>query len=243
MVRIIIKDLYILKQAIFMFIAIACIGLMFDDIPFNSCVFLISTLSVLFSLYREQEKLLNSLPYSRKQIVSSKYVSSLIMTTMAVILVAGIQFLMSLMVGHSIQTVSWETILSSYLLVMLWVSCNLPLMYYYEIPSLLRDGNFEGINIFEPNTAELNVLYKWLLDILKLLAEFIIYMMPFISILVLGSPSNKLLLFSHNILDTMVRFFPSIPEVLLYFTLILIMCLIYVVSWKVSIRIYERKDF
>ncbi|MFJ3390377.1 ABC-2 transporter permease [Lysinibacillus sp. NPDC086135] len=204
MINLILKDVLIQKKLILFYIATIIIYL-WAGVP--SLLFLGFLYSVIFILnafaYDEKDNaniLLNSLPYTRKEIVSSKYIGSLIFTTIFIFMIYVGDFLIN---GKG-DLFIWKEMLLIIGLVMVAISFMFPISYKFKTQYLL---------------IALSVLFG-------------IYMLT-ISLLV---PINDLL-------RELARRFLTLQETQMYFVASITVITLFIGSWLLSIRIYERKAF
>jgi len=203
MINLILKDVLIQKKLILFYIATIIIYLLAGV----SLIFLGFLYSVIYILnafaYDEKDNaniLLNSLPYTRKEIVSSKYIGSLIFTTLFVFMIYVGDFLIN---GKG-DLFIWKEMLLIIGLVMVAISFMFPISYKFKTQYLLiASGVLFGI-----------------------------YMLT-ISLLV---PIN-------DILRELTRKFLTLQETQMYFVASITVAILYIGSWLLSIRIYERKVF
>ncbi|WP_460014882.1 ABC-2 transporter permease [Lysinibacillus sp. CTST325] len=204
MINLILKDVLIQKKLILFYIATIIIYLLAG---ISSLIFLGFLYSVIFILnafsYDEKDNaniLLNSLPYTRKEIVSSKYIGSLIFTTIFVFMIYVGDFLINGKEGLFI----WKEMLLIIGLVMVAISIMFPISYKFKTQYLaIASGVLFGI-----------------------------YMLT-INLLV---PIN-------DILRELTRKFMTLQETQMYFVASITVIILYIGSWLLSIRIYERKAF
>ncbi|MFE3574492.1 ABC-2 transporter permease [Lysinibacillus sp. NPDC059133] len=204
MFNLIFKDILIQKKVILFYIATIIIYLLVDVSPIpivvlNSLTFINMALS-----YDEKDNaniLLNSLPYTRKEIVSSRYVGVLIFTSLFIIITYGGSFLLN---GKE-TSFSWKAILQIMGLVMVAISFMLPVFYKFKRQYLVfAAGALIGIYL---------VTSKFLVpDLNKILRE-------------------------------LTRKFLTLQETQMYLIAIPTIVILYIGSWLLSIRIYERKAF
>ncbi|WP_433595642.1 ABC-2 transporter permease [Lysinibacillus xylanilyticus] len=137
MINLILKDVLIQKKIILLYIATIIIYLL-AGVP--SLIFLGFLYSVVFILnafaYDEKDNaniLLNSLPYTRREIVSSKYIGSLIFTTIFVFMIYVGDFLIN---GKGSLFI-WKEMLLIIGLVMVAISFIFPISYKFKMRYLL----------------------------------------------------------------------------------------------------------
>lgn len=204
MVNLILKDIIIQKNTIIIYIATIILYLLADVSP----IFLGVLYSVVFIMttFSADEKdnaniLLNSLPYTRKEVVSSKYMGALIFTSVIIFII----YLGDFFLNGKGELFLWKEILLIMGLVMVTISFILPISYKFKS--------------------------KYLLMILVALGG--IYLVT-VTILL---PNL------HDILRGFVQNFLTLQETQMYFVAILTTVILYIGSWLLSIRIYERKAF
>ncbi len=137
MINLILKDVLIQKKIILFYIATLIIYL-FAGVPsliplgiLYSVIFILNTFA-----YDEKDNanmLLNSLPYTRKEIVSSKYIGSLIFTTIFIFMIYTGDFLIHGKGGLFI----WKEMLLIMGLVMVAISFMFPIAYKFKTHYLL----------------------------------------------------------------------------------------------------------
>jgi len=204
MINLILKDVLIQKKIILFYIATIIIYLLAGVPSLIPLGFLYSVIFILNAFaYDEKDNanmLLNSLPYTRKEIVSSKYIGSLIFTTIFVFMIYAGDFFINGNGGLFI----WKEMLFIIGLVMVAISFMFPISYKFKTQYLL---------------IALGVLLG-------------IYMFT-ISLLV---PIN-------DILREIARKFLTLQETQMYSIAIITTVILYIGSWLLSIRIYEKKVF
>ncbi|KMY33769.1 hypothetical protein ACZ11_01440 [Lysinibacillus xylanilyticus] len=203
MINLILKDFLIQKKLILFYIATIIIYLL-AGVPLIFLGFLYSVIYILNAFaYDEKDNaniLLNSLPYTRKEIVSSKYIGSLIFTTLFIFMIYVGDFLIN---GKG-DLFIWKEMLLIIGLVMVAISFMFPISYKFKTQYLLiASGVLFGI-----------------------------YMLT-INLLV---PIN-------DILRELTRKFLTLQETQMYFVASITVAILYIGSWLLSIRIYERKAF
>ncbi|KPN95995.1 ABC-2 transporter permease [Lysinibacillus sp. ZYM-1] len=204
MLNLILKDILIQKNILIIYIATIILYLMVNV----SSVFIVFIYSIVFvlSAFSNDEKdnaniLLNSLPYTRKEIVSSKYIGTLIFTGFFMFYTYLFDFLLN---GKEVA-VLWKEILLIMGLVMIVISFILPISYKFKTKYL---------TIF-------------------MMVSFAIYL-----VMVKSFFPNF-----NNLVKTVVQNFMTVQELQLYLIITLLIVLLYIGSWMLSIRIYERKAF
>ncbi|MFB7159279.1 ABC-2 transporter permease [Lysinibacillus sp. NPDC056232] len=204
MFNLIFKDILIQKKVIIFYIATIIIYLLVDVSPIPIVVLYSLTFINMALSYDEKDNaniLLNSLPYTRKEIVSSRYVGVLIFTSLFIIITYGGSFLLN---GKE-TSFSWKAILLIMGLVMVAISFMLPVFYKFKRQYLVfAAGALIGIYL---------VTSKFLVpDLNKILRE-------------------------------LIRKFLTLQETQMYLIAIPTIAILYIGSWLLSIRIYERKAF
>lgn len=168
---------------------------------FLSVLFIFATTLHVFSNDEKKtiQMLLSSLPYTRREIVSSRYLSLFVYTLLTLLVV---------LIGNYIVNnhfPSWKEIMFVIGIVMLIFSFIFPFTYKYKSNYLL----FATIGIF--------ILYMFVVNTL----------IPNLNDQI-GSITAKILAFS----DTKIMI-----------GAIIILSLLYLISWLISIRVYEKKVF
>lgn len=159
MLNLILKDILIQKNTLIIYIATILLYLLVNVSP----VFIVFVYSVVFTLnaFSSDEKdnaniLLNSLPYTRKEIVSSKYIGAIIFTGLFICYT----YLANYLLNGTVVLILWKEILLNMGLVMIAISFILPLSYkfktkYLTIISIALVGMYlVVINYFVPNFNE-----------------------------------------------------------------------------------------
>ncbi|MCY9518029.1 ABC-2 transporter permease [Paenibacillus apiarius] len=204
MFNLILKDILIQKKIIIFYIATIILYLLVD----TSLVLIGFIYSVVFIMnaYSYDEKdnaniLLNSLPYTRKEIVCSKYIGALIFTSIFIIIIYFGDFLLN---GKE-ALFSWKEVLLIIGLVMVAISFMLPFSYKFKTQYLLiASGALFGIYM-----VTISFLFPTFNDTLR----------------------------------ELIQKFMSLQETQFYFLTILTVSILYIGSWLLSIRIYEKKVF
>lgn len=171
------------------------------SIIFLSVLFIFATTLHVFS--NEEKKpiqmLLSSLPYTRREIVSSRYLSVFVYTLLILLIISMGNYIVNN------QFPSWREIMFVIGLVMLMFSFIFPFSYKYKSNFLL----FATIGIFILYMFVVNTLIPNLNDQIR-------------------SITAKILAFS----DTQI-----------IIGAIIILSLLYLISWMISVRVYEKKVF
>lgn len=136
MVNLILKDVLIQKKLILIYIATIILYL-FIDVSLVKIGFLYSMAFITQTFaYDEKDNaniLLNSLPYTRKEIVSSKYIGSLVYTSLFIFITSIGDFFLN---GKEVLFL-WKDILLIIGLVMVTLSFILPIIYKFKTQSLM----------------------------------------------------------------------------------------------------------
>lgn len=198
------KDILIQKNILIMYIAILLLFPLF--VGANVYVGFIFSLSFILSACSIDEKdniniLLNSLPYTRKEIVSSKYIGALLFTLVVVIVMYVGDFLLN---GENVLFL-WKEMLLVIGLVMLTTSFLIPFLFRFKMQYL-------------------HIAFGSLVVIYMLTVSFFVENL-------------------NDIVRELTRKFLTLQEVQVYSVAILTVVLLYIGSWLLSIRIYERKVF
>jgi ABC-2 type transport system permease protein len=204
MVNLILKDIIIQKNTIIIYIATIILYLLVDVSP----IFLGVLYSVVFIMtaFSTDDKgnaniLLNSLPYTRKEVVSSKYMGALIFTSVIIFII----YLGDFFLNGKGEVFLWREILLIIGLVMVTISFILPISYKFKSKHLVM--------------ILVGLVGIYLVTITLLIPNL------------------------HDLLRGFVQNFLALQETQMYFVAILITVILYIGSWLLSIRIYERKAF
>ena len=132
MVNLIRKDLVIQKRLLPLYLAIMAFYFLID-LPSLAWLPFIMSISLIMNAFYYDEKdniniLLNSLPYTRKQIVSSKYIGALIFTALFI----GVTMVGSFIVNGMELAFSWKDVLQTFGLVMAWLTVIFPFFYKFK---------------------------------------------------------------------------------------------------------------
>ncbi|MGK3722527.1 ABC-2 transporter permease [Priestia megaterium] len=137
------KDFILQKYLMLFYLFIAIFYTMTD----MSMGLLITVLSVFFTInshyYDEKGKnnvLLNSLPFSRKQIIASKYIGVLIFLFITTLTIWLIRFICQEIVSNSMTRGSITELLISYAIAILFVSFYFP--FFYRFPNRILLAGF-----------------------------------------------------------------------------------------------------
>lgn len=204
MLNLILKDILIQKSTLIIYIATILLYLLVNVSP----VFIVFVYSVVFILnaFSSDEKdnaniLLNSLPYTRKEIVSSKYIGALIFTGLFICYT----YLANYLLNGTMVLILWKEILLNMGLVMIAISFILPISYKFK-------------------TKYLTIICIALVGIYMVVINYFV-------------PNFN------DRLRTLVQNFMTVQELQLYLIATIITVLLFISSWLLSIRIYERKAF
>ena len=213
MTNLIWKDLIVQKRLLPLYVGI--MGFYFfsdfssiavsDISPFAWLAFIMSTTLIMNAFYYDEKDniniLLNSLPYTRRQIVSSKYIGALLFTALFLVLtIVG-----SFIVNGMELAVSWKEVLQTFGLVMAWLTIMFPFFYKFKQQYLLL-----GAVIF----------------------------------LIVGITAFNILFHLFNArFGKFMEWLAGLTDLQFYSALGLGIVLLYGASWRLSIRIYERKVF
>lgn len=198
------KDFLLQKHIVLLYIAILLLFSLFVEA--SVYVGFIFSLSFIVSACSLDEKdniniLLNSLPYTRKEIVTSKYIGALLFTLLFVI----VMYVGDFLVNGSNGLLLLKEVMLILGLVMITTSFLLPFLYKFKMQYL--------------HMAMVGVVVIYLLTI-----SFFI---------------NNL----HDVIRALTLKILALQEIQLYFFAMLIIVILYIGSWLLSIRIYERKVF
>ncbi|MGF7071764.1 ABC-2 transporter permease [Priestia megaterium] len=137
------KDFILQKYLMLFYLFIAIFYTMTD----MSMGLVITVLSVFFTInshyYDEKGKnnvLINSLPFSRKQIIASKYIGVLIFLFITTLIIWLIRFICQDIVSHSMTRGSITELLISYAIAILFVSFYFP--FFYRFPNRILLSGF-----------------------------------------------------------------------------------------------------
>ncbi|WP_107923798.1 ABC-2 transporter permease [Lysinibacillus parviboronicapiens] len=198
------KDFLLQKHIVLLYIAILLLFSLFVEA--SVYVGFIFSLSFIMSACSLDEKdniniLLNSLPYTRKEIVASKYIGALLFTLLFVIVMYVGDFLVN---GNNGLLLLKEVMLILGL-VMITTSFLLPFLYKFKMQYL--------------HMAMVGVVVIYLLTISFFIKNL------------------------HDVIRALTLKILALQEIQLYFFAMLIIVILYIGSWLLSIRIYERKVF
>lgn len=140
------KDLLVQKKIGLIYLAILVLYFM-TNTPFVLLSFFVSMSFIMNTSYYDEKDqvniLLNSLPYTRKEIVSSKYIGALVFTSMFI----GIITIGNLIVKGNGANFLWKDILLVFGLVMATMAITMPLVYKFKQQHLLT-GIFILVGIY-----------------------------------------------------------------------------------------------
>lgn len=204
MFNLIFKDILIQKRVFLFYIATILVYLWVDISPIPLVVLYSLTFINMALSYDERDNaniLLNSLPYTRKEIVSSRYVGVLVFTILFIMITYGGRFLLY---GKE-ASFSWNAILLIMGINMVAISFMLPVFYKYKRQYLVFVAG-------------------------ALVAIYLVI-------------KNHLVPNLNNTLRELTQKFLSLSETQMYSMTIPTIVILYIGSWLLSIRIYERKAF
>lgn len=136
MLNLIKKDALVQKSIISLYLAIALVYL-FLGTPLSFLMILLS-MSVMMNAFYYEEKgnshvLFNSLPYTRKEIVSSKYIGTLFYTAVII----GVIYVGNLIVNGKDVSFSWKDMLFTFGMTMTLIAVIFPFFYKFKQQFLL----------------------------------------------------------------------------------------------------------
>ncbi|MGE7602566.1 ABC-2 transporter permease [Peribacillus sp. NPDC097675] len=130
------KDALVQKSLIPLYLAIALVYL-FLGTPLSFLIFLLSITLMMNAFYYEEKGnshvLFNSLPYTRKEIVSSKYVGTLFYTAVII----GVVYISNLIVNGKDVPFSWKDMLFTFGMTMTLTALIFPFFYKFKQQFLL----------------------------------------------------------------------------------------------------------
>lgn len=158
MLHLIVKDIVLQRNTFFILLPLLVVYMLLNSPSlFIGIIFCIAFTMQAFAADEKSQihLLLNSLPYTKKEIVSAKYLGALVIT----IIIA-----LTVVLGHLIihgELFSWKELLLMLYLVMLYVSFSFPVSYKFK-SSYLMIAFFAAfaaylvvINLFVPNLNDL----------------------------------------------------------------------------------------
>ncbi|MFJ7953758.1 ABC-2 transporter permease [Lysinibacillus sp. NPDC096418] len=198
------KDLFLQKYTLMIYIPILLLAPLLDKSSvlvgfIFSIAFIMTTCS--FDEKDNINILLNSLPYTRKEIVGSKYIGALLFTLLFVIVMYVGDFLLN---GNNVLFL-WKEMMLIISLVMITTSFIIPFLYRFKM------------QYFHIALGVLAAI--WLFTITFFIKNL------------------------HDVLSELTRKFLTLQETQIYLIAIVTVILIYMGSWLLSIRIYEKKVF
>lgn len=132
MVNLIWKDILIQKRQIPIYLGIIILCFWEDGVPLWWLAFITSISFIMNAFYYDEKDniniLLNSLPYTRKQIVISKYLGALVFTGLFIGVIMGGGFIIN---GMELSF-SWKDILHTFGLIMAFLSIIFPFFYKFK---------------------------------------------------------------------------------------------------------------
>ncbi|MGE7694946.1 ABC-2 transporter permease [Lysinibacillus sp. NPDC094177] len=187
MVNLILKDVLIQKKVILFYIATIIIYLLADVSPILIVfVYSLTFINMAFS-YDDKDNaniLLNSLPYTRMEIVTSKYVGALIFTALFLM----ITYIGNYLINGTGTSFSWKAILLIIGLVMVAISFMLPIFYKFKRQYLvIAAGALIGIYLVTIKflVPNLNEILRELTQKFMTLQETQMYFIAILSIVIL----------------------------------------------------------
>ena len=136
MIQLIKKDLAIHKLSWLLYF-----GMMIFFMGFNKDVIfviaIISAIVIMNTFYFDElahgHKLWNSLPFTRKEIVSARYCSLIVVTMLITIIVMGVEGILN----GGWSYVAWEEVIGSFIVMTLSSSIFFPLIYKFSQPKII----------------------------------------------------------------------------------------------------------
>ncbi len=198
------KDFLLQKHIVLLYIAMLTFFPLLDKSPvFVGFIF---SLSIIMTTYSFDEKdniniLLNSLPYTRKEIVSSKYIGALLFT----LLFISVMYVGDVVLNGNKASFLVKEMLLIIGLVMITTSFLLPFLYRFKMQYL--------------HMAMVALVVIYLFTITFFIKNL------------------------HDVIRELTRKFLTLQEIQIYFVAILTVIILYIGSWLLSIRIYDRKVF
>jgi len=202
MLNLIRKDIMLLRNTLLLVLPFLFVALFLGRTSiFVGVIFSIAFIMSAFSFDEKSEAniLLNALPYTRKEIVSSKYIGVFIF----VLIVAFTIFIGNLIIYRELTP--WSDIFLIFSIVMIIISLFFPFSYKFKSQYL-----FIGT-----------------------IALFVIFSM------VANVVANNM----DGVIRDVMHVFSSMPTYLLYLAFGVLSLALYVGSWLLSLRIYEKKVF
>lgn len=136
------KDILIQKRQIPIYLAIIAACFWIDEAPWWWMAFITSMSFIMNAFYYDEKDniniLLNSLPYTRKQIVSSKFIGAIVFTS----LITGLLILGSFIINGEEAGISWKNLLQTFGLVMACLSIIFPFFYKFKQQYLILGATF-----------------------------------------------------------------------------------------------------
>lgn len=201
MLNLIKRDAIIQKKQLYLFIPFMLFFILMQVPPIFT--FLVVSIYIPMNAYTYDERaetniLLNSLPYTRKQIIAARYIGSIFYIALSVLLVLGILLILN-------QSFEWRDVGIGVASSILFFSIAFP-MYY----------------IFKRGYVSLATMILFFL-----LVAFVPKILPKIS----------------NQLSTFIHFVQELSLAIVYGSIASIVIAIYLFSWLVTMKVYERKVF
>ena len=206
------KDIIVLKNTILIFIPAILVYVVAD--MSSVWVGFFFSLVVIIGAFGTDEKpainnFLNALPYTRKEIVSSKYIGALIFTFIIVL---------ALFIGNFIihkEIIDWKELLLIMGLVLLYVSFYFPFSYKFKGQYFLNGTLIIGAAALVVSQFIVPKILPTLDDTMNL--------------------GEKV--------ESLIQKLFSLQDMQLYGLITIVIIVLYVGSWLLSIRIYNKKVF
>jgi ABC-2 type transport system permease protein len=195
------KDLILQKKMLLVYIILFYA---MSDMGMVATTTMISSFFVIQSHYYDEKdganRLLNSLPFTRIEIVSSKYIGAISVAIATLIL----YFIFHLTTNSGTFSIDWTQVILSFCFIMFFTGFYLPFFYKFTHEYLI---------------AGFTIIFVLLIMSFRKWTGFF------------GEKFNGILSFITDL---------SVP--LLYTSLLLIACIVFALSWILSIRIYQNKE-
>lgn len=201
MLNLIKRDAIIQKKQLYIFIPFMLFFIVMQVPPI--LLFLVISIYIPLNAYAYDEKaetnvLLNSLPYTRKQIIAARYIGSVFYIGLSVILAVGLLLLLN-------QPFKWIDVGIGVTSSILFTSIAFPMFY-----------------IFKRGYVSLGIMIAFFA-----LVGFVPRILPKIAVQ----------------LSTLVNFVQQLSLPTIYGSVAVITLIIYLISWLITMMIYERKAF
>ena len=206
MYNLIVKDLILMKKMLLMSFGFAIfISLLGNPPTFSMCLiglFLVTGTGH-FEDRNQSHIMLNSLPLSRKQIISSKYVGVLVSALYATILSISAQFLFTLFIPQTFT--DFRQILAGIMIILMMGAFYYPILYKFGV--------------------------KYVRMIIFSIFVFVIFL------------GRIVLYIFRDQVETIKQFFMQFTVDQLVLTFLFATVVTFMISWILSIKIYEAKEF